>query len=122
MMTLNNRNDKACPKIHQINGIKRQKYIWKYGRIFHFYQIIKKQKQSFADVLQNRCSYNFSKFRSKTLVLELMFNEFGGLHTFSIFIKRILQHRCFPMKFMKILRTPFFTEHIRRLILWKNSL
>ena len=43
------------------------------------------QKQSLADVLQNRwqaCN----------------------------FIKKRLQHKCFPMKFMKSLRTPFFTE------------
>ena len=24
----------------------------------------------------------------------------------------VLQRRCFPMKFMKFLRTPFFTEHL----------
>ena len=45
------------------------------------------QKQSLADVLQNRCQA-------------------------CNFIKKRLQHRCFPMKFMKSLRTPFFTEHL----------
>ena len=41
-----------------------------------------KQKQSLADVLQNRCQP-------------------------CNFIKKRLQHRCFPMKFTKFLRTPF---------------
>ena len=45
------------------------------------------QKHSFADVLQNRCQA-------------------------SNFIKKRLQHRCFPMKFTKSLKTPFFTEHL----------
>ena len=29
------------------------------------------------------------------------------------FVKRRLQHRCFPVAFAKCLRTPFFTEHLR---------
>ena len=29
------------------------------------------------------------------------------------FIKKRLQHRCFPVKFANFLRTPFFTEHLR---------
>ena len=33
-----------------------------------------------------------------------------------LFNKR-LQHRCFPVKFPKILRTPFFTEHFQLLFL-----
>ena len=45
------------------------------------------QKQSLADVLQNRCQ---------------------TWH----FIKKRLQHRCFPKIFTKSLRTPFFTEHL----------
>ena len=45
------------------------------------------QKQSLADVLQNTCQV-------------------------CNFIKKRLQHRCFPMKLTKSLRAPFFTEHI----------
>ena len=33
------------------------------------------------------------------------------------FIKKRLQHRCFPVKFAKISRTPFFTEHLLLLLL-----
>ena len=32
------------------------------------------------------------------------------------FIKRRLQHRCFPVKFAKLLRTAFFTEHLQWLL------
>ena len=32
-------------------------------------------------------------------------------------IKKRLQHKWFPVKFAKFLRTPFFTEHIRWLLL-----
>ena len=33
------------------------------------------------------------------------------------FIKKRLQYRCFPKKFAKFLRTPFFTEHLWWLLL-----
>ena len=55
------------------------------------------QKQSFADVLQNRCSLQFRKFHSKTPVLESLFNKVTGLASF-------------PVKLTKILKTPFYTE------------
>ena len=35
----------------------------------------KKQKQSFANVLQNRCSEKFRKFYRKTYVLESLFDK-----------------------------------------------
>ena len=34
------------------------------------------------------------------------------------FINKRLQHRCFSVKFAEFLRTPFFTEHLRRLLLY----
>ena len=36
----------------------------------------------------------------------------------SFFIKKVLQHWCFPVKFAKFLRTPFFTEFLRWLLLF----
>ena len=62
------------------------------------------QKQSLADVLLNRCSKNFANFTGKYL------------RPCNIIEKR-LQHRCFPVKFAKFLRTPFFTEDFRWLLL-----
>ena len=36
-------------------------------------------------------------------------------------LKKVLWQRCFPVTFAKLLRTPFFTEHLRGLFLWKTS-
>ena len=55
---------------------------------------------------------NFANFYRKTPVLDSLFNKVAGPQACS-FIKKRLQHRCFPVKFAKLLRTPFFTEHLR---------
>ena len=39
-------------------------------------------------------------------MLESVFNKVAGLQACN-FIKKRLQHRCFPVKFVKFLRTPF---------------
>ena len=64
------------------------------------------QKQSFGVVLQNSCSEKFRRFHQKTSVLKAC-----------NFHKKRLQHRCFPVKFVKILRAPFFAEHLWWLLL-----
>ena len=53
---------------------------------------------------------NFAKLSGKHLCLRLFFNKVAGL-------KNSLWHNCFPVNFAKILRTPFFTEHIGRCFL-----
>ena len=63
-------------------------------------------KQPFADVLQNRCSQKFGNIHRKTTVLESLFNKVAGL-----------QHRCFYVNIAKFLRTHFFIEHLRWLLL-----
>ena len=40
----------------------------------------------------------------------------------AILLKKIFQHRCFPVKFVNFLRTPFFTEHLWWLLLEKDIL
>ena len=56
------------------------------------------------------------EFHRKTLALESLFHKVAGLKDCK-FIKRRLQHRCFPVKFPKFLRTAIFTEHLRWLLL-----
>ena len=62
----------------------------------------------------------FDIVHHKTPVLELLawsatlINKAAGL-AFN-FIKKRLHHWCFPVKFAKFLRTPFFEEHIRWLL------
>ena len=51
----------------------------------------------------------FLKFHYKTSVLDSIFNK----------IKKRLQHKCFPLKITKFLRTYFFTEHLCWLLLKK---
>ena len=38
------------------------------------------------------------------------------------FIKKCLWYRCFPVNFARFLRTPFFTKHLRWLLLWVSFL
>ena len=69
----------------------------------------KLQKQSFADILQNRCSQKFRKFHRKITVLESLLSLYVGLKTCN-FIKRRLQHKCFPVKSVRFLRAPFLQK------------
>ena len=64
------------------------------------------QKHSFADLLQNRCSLKFRKLYKKTPVLEPLFYKVAGLKSCN-FIKKGLQHKCFPFKLAKFLRPSF---------------
>ena len=70
----------------------------------------------------SKCSFQkqpFLKFRNfhrKTHLLVSHFNDMAGLHA-CIFIKKRLEHRCFPVNTAKFLRTTFFTEHLWWLLL-----
>ena len=56
---------------------------------------------------------NFAKFTLKHLCQSLFF---AGLRSATLLKKR-LWHRCFSVKFVKFLRTPFFIEHLWWLLL-----
>ena len=58
---------------------------------------------------------NFGNFTRKHLCWSL-FNKVAVLQAFN-FIKKRLQHRCFPMKFRKSLRTPILKNIYERLLL-----
>ena len=59
---------------------------------------------------------NFAKFTWKHLRQSLFFNKVANLRPATL-LKNRLWHRCFPVNFTKFLRTPFFTEHLRWLLL-----
>ena len=61
---------------------------------------------------------NFAKFTGKHLCQRLFF-KVAGLRPATL-LKKSLRHRCFPVNFAKFLRTPFFTEHLRWLLLHVN--
>ena len=59
----------------------------------------------------------FAKFTGKHLCQSLFFNKVACLRPGTLLKKR-LWHRCFPVNFAKFLRTSFFTEHLRWLLLY----
>ena len=79
------------------------------------------KKQSFADAIKIGVLKNFANFKRKHLFWSLFFNKVAGLKACK-FITKGLQHRCFPVKFAKFLRTSFFTEHLRWLLALKKHL
>ena len=58
---------------------------------------------------------NFTKLTGKHLRQSLFFNKVVGLRPATL-LKRRLWHRCFPVNFEKFRRTPFFIEHLWRLL------
>ena len=59
----------------------------------------------------------FTKFTEKQLRQSLYFNKVAGLRLATLLKKR-LWHRCFPMNFVKFLRTPFLQNTSGRLLLF----
>ena len=64
-----------------------------------------------SGVPQNRYSLKFRKFHRKHLSQSLFYNKVAGL------LKKRLWHRCFHVNFAKFLKTSFFREHLRWLLL-----
>ena len=59
---------------------------------------------------------NFTKFTGKHLCQSLFFNKVAGLRLATLLKKR-LWHRCFPVNFVKFLRTPVLQNTSGRLLL-----
>ena len=59
---------------------------------------------------------NFAKITGKHLCQSLFFNKVAGLRLAALLKKRLLRSR-FHVIFAKFLRVPFFTEHLRWLLL-----
>ena len=61
---------------------------------------------------------NIAKFTGKYLCQSLFFNKVADLRPATL-LKKKLWHNCFSVNFAKFLRTPFVTEHLWRLLLYK---
>ena len=59
---------------------------------------------------------NFTKFTGKHLCQSLFFNRFAGFRPANLLKKRLC-HKCFPMNFVKIPRTPFLQNSSGQLLL-----
>ena len=84
-------------------------------------------KQANFEDIKNRSSHqrcyvrkgvlrNFTKFTGKHLCQSLFFNKVAGFRPVTLLKKR-LWHRCFPVNFVKFLRTPFSQNTSGRLLL-----
>ena len=80
--------------------------------MINFCQSSRSQMFFKTDVLKN-----FANFTEKKTVLESLLNKFPVLKGCN-FIKKRLQHRCFPVKFHKFLRGPFLQNASSG---WKGS-
>ena len=58
-----------------------------------------------------------TKFTGKNLHQSLFFNKVAGLKS-AVLSKKRLWHRCFPVNFVKFVRTPFYIEHLWWLFLY----
>ena len=71
------------------------------------------------DVLYKKCVLrNFAKFIGKHLCQGLFFNKVAGLRATTLLRKSLWHRECFPVNFVKFLRTPFFIEQLWWLLLY----
>ena len=77
----------------------------------YFIEDLKKIKTKEAVV--QRCSV-------KKVFLEISQNSLENTCARVSFLKKRLSHRCFPVNFLKFLKTPFFIEHLWWLLLKLN--
>ena len=64
---------------------------------------------------------SFAIFTGKHLCWSLLFNKVAGLRPAVLLKKKRLQHRCFLANMEKFLRTAFFKEQLRWLLLKVNN-
>ena len=76
------------------------------------YSFSQNKKQSFANVLQNRCSWKFRSIHRKTLALESLFNKIADLKAGKETPTQVLS-----CKYCKIFKNIFFAEHFQWLLL-----
>ena len=75
-----------------------------------------------SEAVARRCSVkkcvlrNLTKLTGKHLCQSLFFSKVAGFGPV-VLLKKRLRHRCFPVKFVKFLRTPFLQDTSGRLLL-----
>ena len=110
LIVYNSLNSSIRVAIISVNtALKGRSSVRYYGRVIYRsrHQKCSKQKSVFR---------NFTKFTGKHLRQSLFFNKVAGLRPTTLLKKR-LWHRCFPVDFVKFIRTPFLIEHLWWLLL-----
>ena len=74
------------------------------------------QKQSFANILQNRCSYKFPNIHKKISVLKPLFNAVRGLKDYN-FNKKETPTQVFSFEYHKFFQNSFFMKYLQWLLL-----
>ena len=82
----------------------------------YYYQIFNIERQPTELFCEKGVLGNFTKFTGRHLCQSLFFNKVPGLRP-AFLLKKRLWHRCFPVKFVKFLRTPFCIKHLWWLLL-----
>ena len=99
-----------------------------YGRLCLYFQPIGRSSLQRCSIKKGVVR-NFTKFTGKHLCLSLFFIKAAGLRPATLLKKR-LWHGCFPVNFVKFLRTPFFhrtplvaasVSHLYLLYLWTTA-
>ena len=75
--------------------------------------------QLYSEPVARRCSVKRVSLKNSQNAQEntSYFNKFAGLRPATL-LKKSLWQRCFPLNFVKFLRTPFFTEYLWLLLLY----
>ena len=83
---------------------------------------VQNRSSSHSEVFHKKGVFrNFTKFTGKHLCQSIFINKIADLRPATLLKKR-LWHRCFPVNFVKFLKTPFLIEHLRWLLLTKNDI
>ena len=81
------------------------------------FETLKSLENVLSEAAVQRCSVkrgllrNFAKFTGKHLCQSHFFNKVAVMRS-AAFLKKRLWSRCFPVDFVKLLRTPFFVEYL----------
>ena len=86
-----------------------------YGRLCLYFQPIGRSSLQRCSIKKGVVR-NSTKFTGKYLCLSLFFIKAAGLRPATLLKKR-LWHGCFPVNFVKFLRTPFLQNNSGRLLL-----
>ena len=92
-------------------------YVFEENIFFRHHNFMKKVILSRPEVFCKKgVLRNFTKFTGEYQCQSLFFNKVAGLRPVTLLKKR-LWDRCFPVTFVKFLRTAFLTEHLWWLLL-----
>ena len=107
-------------KVSKFLNLRQITFIhWNEFDYLQFQIIIRSSHQGCSmekDVLRN-----FTKFTAKHLCQSLFLNKFAGLMPATLW-KKSLWYKCFPVNFVKFLRTSFLQNTSRRLLLYYQNI